>query len=149
MPHFVLNGIQEPDFQSLDEFTQGYVQAIFFTETEPGTDKDSHDPETQSSLHGECGFYDLAPETLEDIKTDCAKFQADHAENLEQAFNSRDTYTAEQAGIDLWLTRNGHGAGFWDRGLGDIGQTLSDGCGWQTPYPEKWVHMGDDGKVYL
>ena len=24
--------------------------------------------------------------------------------------------SVEQAGRDLWLTRNGHGAGFWDRG---------------------------------
>lgn len=27
---------------------------------------------------------------------------------------------------DYWLTRNGHGAGFWDRGLGDAGQRLTD-----------------------
>ncbi len=27
---------------------------------------------------------------------------------------------------DLWLTENGHGAGFWDRGLGDLGQRLTD-----------------------
>lgn len=26
-----------------------------------------------------------------------------------------DGLTPEQAGHDLWLTRNGHGAGFWDR----------------------------------
>lgn len=28
-------------------------------------------------------------------------------------------------GHDLWLTRNGHGAGFWDRGLGALGDTLT------------------------
>ena len=27
---------------------------------------------------------------------------------------------------DYWLTRNGHGVGFWDRGLGDVGVMLSD-----------------------
>ena len=26
-------------------------------------------------------------------------------------------WTDEQIGHDLWLTRGGHGAGFWDRGL--------------------------------
>jgi hypothetical protein len=31
----------------------------------------------------------------------------------------------EQAGHDFWLTRNGHGAGFWDRGLGKIGDQLT------------------------
>lgn len=28
-------------------------------------------------------------------------------------------------GHDLALTRNGHGAGFWDRGLGDAGRSLT------------------------
>ena len=53
---------------------------------------------------------------------------------------------AGQVGHDLWLTRNGHGAGFWDRGLGEIGDKLSDiarGMG------EKHLYKGDDGKIYL
>jgi len=32
----------------------------------------------------------------------------------------------EQFGHDLALTRNHHGAGFWDRGLGDAGDVLTD-----------------------
>jgi len=32
----------------------------------------------------------------------------------------------EQVGHDFWLTRNGHGAGFWDRGLGAIGDRLTE-----------------------
>lgn len=32
---------------------------------------------------------------------------------------------AEQFAHDFWLTRNGHGAGFWDRGLGDLGDKLT------------------------
>lgn len=31
----------------------------------------------------------------------------------------------ERFGHDFWLTRNGHGAGFWDRGLGALGDTLT------------------------
>jgi hypothetical protein len=34
--------------------------------------------------------------------------------------------SASQLGYDLWLTRNGHGAGFWDRGYGDPGKRLTD-----------------------
>ncbi len=33
-----------------------------------------------------------------------------------------------QAGHDFWLTRNGHGAGFWDRGLGKTGDKLTKLC---------------------
>lgn len=33
---------------------------------------------------------------------------------------------ADYFGHDLALTENGHGAGFWDRGLGDLGDRLSE-----------------------
>ena len=36
------------------------------------------------------------------------------------------SYNWAQMCHDYWLTRNGHGAGFWCRGLGDVGKTLSD-----------------------
>lgn len=32
----------------------------------------------------------------------------------------------EAVGHDFWMTRNGHGVGFWDRGLGDEGDALSE-----------------------
>jgi hypothetical protein len=51
----------------------------------------------------------------------------------------------EQCGHDFWLTRNGHGAGFWDRGTGDVGERL-------TAAAKVWgsvdMYVGDDGKVY-
>ena len=37
-------------------------------------------------------------------------------------------WTAEQFGHDFSLTRNGHGAGFWDRGRGSIGDQLTTLC---------------------
>lgn len=33
--------------------------------------------------------------------------------------------TPEQFAHDFWLTRNGHGAGFWDRRLGEVGEILT------------------------
>jgi len=36
-----------------------------------------------------------------------------------------DALSDEQAGHDFWLTRNGHGAGFWDRGLLLLGYVLT------------------------
>lgn len=35
-------------------------------------------------------------------------------------------WDADQFGIDFYLTRCGHGAGFWDRGKGPIGDALTD-----------------------
>lgn len=34
--------------------------------------------------------------------------------------------TYSEIGADLWFTQNGHGVGFWDRGLDDIGEQLSE-----------------------
>lgn len=34
----------------------------------------------------------------------------------------------EQCGHDLWLTMQGHGSGFWDRGLGETGEKLTKAC---------------------
>ena len=54
---------------------------------------------------------------------------------------------------DFWLTRNGHGAGFWDRDyddevdpegtLGDDLTKIAKSFGEQHPY------VGDDGLIYL
>ena len=56
-----------------------------------------------------------------------------------------DGMDAEQIGHDFWLTRNGHGAGFWDRGLGERGDWLTAQC---KPYGEADVYVGDDGSVH-
>ena len=51
-----------------------------------------------------------------------------------------------QLAHDFWLTRNHHGAGFWDRGLGEIGDKLTElaesfgGCD---------IYVGDDNKLYF
>ena len=50
----------------------------------------------------------------------------------------------EALGHDFWLTRNGHGAGFWDRGLGELGDRLT---GLAKPYGTVDLYITDDGKV--
>jgi hypothetical protein len=46
---------------------------------------------------------------------------------------------------DLWLTRNGHGCGFWDRGLGELGERLTASAkraGERTLYPHRgWIYQ--------
>lgn len=51
----------------------------------------------------------------------------------------------EQIGHDFWLTRNGHGAGFWDRGLGERGDYLTSMA---KPHGEAYLIIGDDGGLY-
>lgn len=53
---------------------------------------------------------------------------------------------ASSIGHDFWLTRNHHGAGFWDRGLGELGKkltALAQGYGGV----DAWVDA--DGRAHL
>jgi hypothetical protein len=83
---------------------------------------------------------DIAPESVAKMREDVADFVKANAVDLRLSRQSE-----EQIGHDFWLTRNGHGAGFWDRGLGEVGDRLSDAC---KPYGEVYLYVGDDGKVY-
>lgn len=83
---------------------------------------------------------DIAPETLESMRSDCAEFIEANAQALDES-GLRD----EQIGHDFWLTRNGHGAGFWDRGLGEIGEALTKAS---KPYGDVYLYVGDDGYIH-
>jgi hypothetical protein len=86
----------------------------------------------------------LDHETLMKVMEDCNDFQENQKNFLEAAY-CQNGYNDSDAGHDFWLTRNGHGAGFWDRGLGVTGQLLSEaariygGVDWE---------VGGDGKVH-
>src|SRR5215204_5390197 len=146
MPEFILD-LGGPDgaaiFDSLDEFAQGYVEAMFFAST--GSDDLGHASVAQ-----------LAPETVEKIIRDCERFQRRYKLLLsvayrisEKTFRGPVPYTTKRAGHDFWFTRNGHGTGFWDRGLGDVGDGLAAACGDSTPFSSEDPYMGGDGRLYL
>lgn len=134
MPEFILDrGSQSERFKHLDTFTQGYVTAAFWTEGADGNACDG------ASLD------DLAPEAWQSFIDDCRDFQEANQNLLERASETRGDYDAERAGIDFWLTRNRHGAGFWDRGLGEVGNELTKNA---HPYGEVNLYRGDDEKIY-
>lgn len=49
------------------------------------------------------------------------------------------------AGHDFWLTRVGHGAGFWDGDWPIHGDALTEIC---KKFGEVDLYVGDDGKIY-
>ncbi len=115
---------------TIDAFTSAYIECALWSSC------DENDVPLDSSY----GIEDLSPETLAGCIEDCAQFQA----------NNRADFAAcglsdESAGYDFWLTRNGHGAGYWDRGLGAIGAILSEKA-------RRWgsvdFYVGDDGMIY-
>lgn len=82
---------------------------------------------------------DFDPESLGRMGEDVAAFVTDNWEDLTGI-------TAEAAGHDFYLTRNGHGAGFWDRGLGDLGDRLTRSA---KPFGETYAYVGDDNFVHV
>lgn len=127
-------------WDDLDAFTQGYIEALFFTDS--GSDE---------GRLGDAGFADLTPEALQLCIADCARFQTDpHVEPLLSSAYNCEGYDAEAAGSDFWFTRNGHGVGYWDREqLGeDLRQELTDAC-WRTAYGERWTSLDCNGKVHI
>jgi hypothetical protein len=123
----------------LDDFTLAYIEAALWS-TNDESDESGGEP-----LDSNYSTEDIAPEALEQIVADCAKFQAENAADI-AAMPSRNGYkSAELAGHDFWLTRNGHGAGFWDRGLDELGERLTAAA---DTFGEVWPYVGDDGRIY-
>lgn len=80
----------------------------------------------------------LALETLEAMARDCARFEALAGDMIADDL--------VRAGHDFWLTRQGHGAGFWD---GDWpkadGKRLTDMA---HAFGSFELYLGDDGQIY-
>jgi hypothetical protein len=117
----------------------GYIEALLWSES---VDNDGY---------GYINFLDrgftadhISQESLMLLADDVSDLWRDCYEALDSAIHEHGM-TYGQIGHDLALTRNGHGTGFWDRGLGDIGGTLSLRC---AIYGERHLELGDDGRVH-
>lgn len=130
MPEFVPS-LPLPD--RIDDFLKGYLHAIEWLLPED-------DPKPT-------GF---SPELIERAQRDCEDFKS-RAGGLLDAYRAELTpmagYTVDEcAGHDFWLTRNGHGAGFWDRGFDKLGDDLTKVA---KQFHEISAYTGDDGLVYI
>jgi len=110
------NRLLDTDFK---DFFSSYVEALLWSST---------DTDAQGS---EICFdeYDPSEDFLCEAEKTCKLFLNKHLGNIKLAINASKGYSFAQAGHDFALTRNGHGAGFWDRGLGHVGEVLSEDCG--------------------
>lgn len=124
---------------NLDAFTRAYVQCALWSSSDDGGD-----PFDQNYTAD-----DLAPETLARMIEDCADFR--DCDDWRVAVDMG-AWDDAQGGHDFWLTRNGHGAGFWDRySSGDsIGGRLGDALTNRAEvYGGVYLYAGDDGRLYL
>ena len=124
---------------SLDMFTLSYIECALWASSDNRGDGDGGDDEIESLLDHGLWLEDMDPALLAKMASDCADFQAANEELLAKAGDP------EQHGHDFWLTRCGHGAGFWDRGYGKVGDDLSEAAG---VYGDVSLYLGDDEIVY-
>lgn len=117
----------------LDNFTRQYIiTALWSTTNEDG-----------DSLDNLYDISDFADETLEKIVKDCNDFRSKNLKLIVQALNDQDESTIAH---DFWLTRNGHGSGFWDGDYNkSVGEALTNAA---HSFGEVDLYVGDDGKIY-
>jgi hypothetical protein len=112
-----------------------YIECALWAST------DNSDDTGGEPLDANYSAADLAAETRATMQAELDDF----AEYVQREGVDRSAWTDEQFAHDFWLTRNGHGAGFWDRGQGEPGDRLT---ALSKPYGEAHLYVGDDGLIY-
>jgi len=109
-----------------------YIDTMFWSSTD---DKDQ--PMDKNYTAG-----DLSAEAKAQIQKDCETFLDKAGDIIYEDYS--------QAGHDFWLTRNGHGAGFWDGQWDHLGkEVVKQLVRLSKSFGEQDLYIGDDGKLYL
>lgn len=118
------------------QFLHAYMEAAEWSSVH--TDADGDTPIDHMEL-------DWHPDAEAEAKKWCNDFIDGNMADLILADEQRHGSRPDQNGHDLWLTSAGHGAGFWDRGLDDVGQRLTSAC---KNYGAD-LYVGDDNLLHL
>lgn len=82
---------------------------------------------------------DFDPNLHQKMEKDWKAFSQKHRDMV-------DKYGPEKVAHDFWLTRNGHGAGFWDGDYDDKdGKMLTESA---KKFGQHDIYKGDDGMIY-
>jgi len=137
----------KPQASRLKKAVDAYLEAALWSSTD----------EDQEPMDDKYSADDFAPSALKQAETEVAYFlkEVDQAEAVlndrfeERGLDPVSFVSAERYGRDFWLTRNGHGTGFWDRAEiygEEMAELLSDIA---HRAGERDVYAGDDGLVYF
>lgn len=110
----------------IDDIVEGYLDCQLWA----GLDMDRGDNGNNPPLDENYDRGDISPEYVEKVREELLGVVTHHPlavrmylahRRIDPSEGSASTYF----GHDFYLTREGHGAGFWDRGLGDLGDYLT------------------------
>lgn len=122
----------EIDGIDLEDVYKGYASAALWS---------TNDIDTDEPLDQNYSLYDICHAAKVEMKRDIEKFVKENSQALKDS-----GLDDEQIGHDFWLTRNGHGAGFWDRGLEEnISEQLTKSAG---SFKTVDLYVGDDGIIH-
>lgn len=118
---------------SYEDFKNAYVECLLWTSY---TAHEDGEPESEP-LDGMFSFEDFTPEAQKEIEDDCRGFYDAFSAVIDDD---------SQAGQDFCLTRNRHGAGFWDGDWPEpLATTLTDAShAYGTQQAVRW---GDDAET--
>ena len=122
----------------ITEATASAVATLIWSETIIETMDDSG-PRDGDPYDEHFSTDDLAEDYRTSLEEDIAEFLLAHAADVADM-------KPAQFGHDFILTSNGHGAGFWDSGLGDRGDRLTEAC---RPYGYTLTVSGDGEGIEL
>ena len=129
-----------------EDFMRGYVEGMLFANTL--ITREGEEGEFDNVIYwfqGPGRWWEDTPVDLGDAAAfwECFAYVI---LSLDYGKRSENWCRAELAGHDFALTRNGSGAGFWDRGLGEMGDMLTKEC---EPYGEHRViiEVDDDDNI--
>lgn len=116
----------------MDKLLRAYLETALWAETD-NSNEQGGDP-----LDKNYTVADFAEGELDKAKADCARFAKDNTADIQ----GEDLW---DIGHDFWLTRNGHGAGFWDGDYEEAkGRRLSEAS---KKFGEVTIYVGDDSKL--
>jgi len=135
------------DIDSLDSFTRQYIETALWAEN------DNSDPSGGEPLDKNYSIEDIDEDDIKKMIADAQKFQHDNAKLLNKAYElyhvTDGSNPQSYAGHDFWLTRTGHGTGFWDRDeleANNIGEKLTKAS---EKFKAQNLYVGDDNKIYI
>lgn len=126
--------------KELKQCVDAYIECALWSST------DNSDDRGGDALDKNYSASDVASKARIGATEDCRHFLAANENFIAQAMEDDDSYDYAGVGHDLWLSRNGHGAGFFDHKGGamcwKLLQAAARKLGECNPY------VGDDGEVY-
>ena len=125
---------------NLDDMTNGYLEAWLWTS--------NANEDGQNLLEFGYGIDDIPKATRDDVRDTFKAVVTCHPLAVRLYGVERQGSCAivwEHFGHDFLLTRNGHGAGFWDHGLGELGEHLSQVA--RLLGDSEYLYVSEDGTL--